>query len=345
MTQLGAYVGFPDSGNSSTTATTNSLLKEFTTAMGQAPTVETTYVDATLPVSSWVSQNLWIVNSWKSDPTFSNGVTPDLGLPMAQNGDSAVQDFQAIASGAWDSVYNQIFQAWADAGYKNFYIRPGWEMNGNWFNWSVTSSNAANFVTAFQHIATLAHNFSGATIKVVWNPNVGNLSNAAMASYYPGDAYVDDIGLDIAGAPTNYDASPQDKSIGANDVEMNSIVAFAQQHGKTFVLPEVSGGAGDTAFPTNLANELVALHEPVGFAGIWDVNFNGENVQWSSNAASAQAWNNAYQTINGIAASAPTPTPTPSPSPSPTPSPTPSPSPSPRHPRRQPRRRHRGATR
>lgn len=299
MKQLAAYVGYPDDGNSSVTSATNSLLSSFTTALGQAPTMELAYVDPSLPESEWVAQNQWIVQSWQSDPTFANNVIPVLGLPMAQAGDSADADFKLIASGTWDATYNAIFSAWAQAGYTTLYIRPGWEMNGGWYNWSVTPANAADFVAAFQHIATLAHDFTGATIKVVWNPNVGAGSTAAMTSYYPGNSYVDIIGLDSYGAPVNTDTSPQASSSGANDVELKSIVAFAQAQGKPFALPEVGAGSTDTAFPANLASALVSLDEPVSFVGLWDTN-DGDNLQWSGNAAAASAWKSALSEIAGI---------------------------------------------
>ena len=60
----------------------------------------------------------------------------------------------------------QIISDWVSAGWTTLYLRPGWEMNGNWENWSVTSGNAADFASAFAHIYTLAHNVSGAKVTV-----------------------------------------------------------------------------------------------------------------------------------------------------------------------------------
>ena len=301
MTQLGAYVGFPDNADSSINATTNAQLAQFQAATGQNPTLKLLYIDASQPESQWVGNNAWAVASWQADPTFSNGSTPVLGIPMAQPGDTADQDFQQIASGAWDSTFTQIFQAWANAGVKSFYIRPGWEMNGNWMNWSITQANAADFVAAFQHIATLAHNFSGASIKVMFNPNTGG--TVPLANYYPGNAAVDAIGLDFYGNPIGADNAPSAASSGPGDIELNQLMAFAQAQGKPFGFSEIGAAATDTAFPTNLARDLTAQGKPISFLDIWDVpggTGSNQSLQWSSNSAASQAWQQVIAAAEGI---------------------------------------------
>ena len=123
--------------------------------------------------------------------------TPVVAVPMATSADaSADSAFQAIASGAHDADFEAIFQAYANAGFKTFDIRPGWEFDGNWFPWSVNASNETDYVAAFDHIAALAHSFSGATIKVIWEPSGGSPYNAGM---YPGNQAVDMVGIDQFG--------------------------------------------------------------------------------------------------------------------------------------------------
>ncbi len=295
---LGTYVGIANSTDPTTNLTTDQMLASFQNAVGQAPTLKLVYLDQSQPESQWASNNAWEVSQWQSDPTFSAGSIPVLGIPMAQAGDTADQDFKTIASGAWDSMFQQVFSAWANAGYKTFYIRPGWEMNGTWQNWSVTSANAQDFIAAFQHIAALAHGFSGANIQVVWNPNQGG--SLALQDFYPGNASVDVIGLDTYGAPVGQDTDPQATSSGS-DVELSSIIAFAKQQGKPFALPETGAGATDTAFPTNLANALTAANEPLAFMNVWDVPEGGSSsLQWSTNSAASAAWSSAIKTIAAI---------------------------------------------
>ena len=294
-TQLGAYVGEFDTGNSANQATTVNQLNSFTNSMGQAPTQLVTYVDSTQPESQWISDAQWEAKSWPK------GTTPDIGIPMASsaNGESADQSFKNIASGSEDAIFNGIFQAYASKGISSFDIRPGWEMSGNWYPWAVTPENAADYVAAFQHIAALAHSFSGAKISVVWNPAAGGTS-ASLASMYPGNDAADIIGLDIYGAPINYDASPNDTSTSTSDITLTDVLNLAKQQGKPFALPETGGV--NASFPQALADVVSKSGVPVAFANLWDINDGSGNLSWSNpgeNSATAAAWKAAFAKISG----------------------------------------------
>jgi beta-mannanase len=176
-------------------------------------------------------------------------------------------------------------------------------MNGNWYPWGVTSANAADYAAAFAHIATLAHNFPNALITVVWNPNVGNYTDAPMTSYYPGDAYVDDIGLDIYSTGAQ-DSSPMTASTGPTDIELSMIMAFAQQHNKPFALPETGAVPGDTAFPNNLAQVVAGGGVPVDYVGFWDYETTGIGWEWDTDPNSSAAWKAAYATMSQGSAAA-----------------------------------------
>jgi hypothetical protein len=254
-----------------------------------------TYVDDSLPESEWVTDSQWAADSWAATP-WAQGLTPQIGLPMASDGENADQSFQNIISGNEDSIFDGIFQAWANDGYKQLYIRPGFEMNGSWDPWAVTAANASDFVAAFQHIANLAHSFSGANIQVVWNPSVGS-TPVPIASLYPGNSAVDVIGLDTYGEPVNYDGSPNDTSTSSSDITLQDMLALAKANGKPFALPETGGV--DPSFPSALASVIAQSGVPVAFMNIWDTNDGSSNDTWSNNAATAAAWKQAYQTISG----------------------------------------------
>lgn len=94
--------------------------------------------------------------------------------------------------------FDASIKTWAEAAKAfahPFFLRPWWEMNGTWWNWSTT---AAQFVEAWQYlynkIKPIAPN-----VTFVWCPNVLSAEVAIIAdfgSFYPGDAFVDWIGLD-----------------------------------------------------------------------------------------------------------------------------------------------------
>jgi hypothetical protein len=300
-TQLGAYVGFPDSDDASIDAATNAQLVAFTRAIGRAPTLKLLYIDAAQKENKWADNNAWAAASWRANRVFARGSTPVLGIPMAQPGDPAGQDFRRIAAGAWDGMFRRVFAAWAEAGVTAFDIRPGWEMNGTWMNWSVTAANAADFVAAFRRIADLAHRFPRARIRVVFNPNTGG--TVPLADYYPGNAAVDAIGLDFYGQPVGADAAPAATARGPGDIQLTQFMAFARQQGKPFGLAEIGAGAANTIFPGNLAAALAKAGEPLAFLNIWDVPGGAEasgSLQWSSNPAAAAAWRHVVEVVERL---------------------------------------------
>jgi hypothetical protein len=291
-TKLAAYVGNPNEFDTTEQAATTAEWNSLAGAMGQAPTMMLTYLDETHPLADWIGDAQWAVGSWQASAWLA-GVIPNISVPMTLQGDNADADFKAIASGAWDYTLTGVLQTWASAGYTTLYLRPGWEMNGNWMDWSVTAANATDFVAAFQHIASLAHSFSGATVEVVWSPNEGAYSSVPISSYYPGNSAVDIIGIDTYGQPIDSDATPSAVATGPNDYTLETALSMAQANGKPFALAETGGT--DATFPTNLAAVVASSGVPLDYVALWDANASGGNLVWSNNSADAAAWKAAYQ--------------------------------------------------
>src|SRR5664279_346392 len=223
---LGAKIGDPQSSDGS------SNYNSFVSAMGQTPAVIDTYIDYSVQPSDWGNSA-----AYSAAGIHNENAIPCVGIPMAISGDDADSDFKAIASGAWDSGLNNTFQQYVDHGINTFYIRPAWEMNGSWYPWSVTPSNAGDFVSAFQHIADVAHSFSGASIQVVWNPGYVT-DNVSYQSIYPGNQYVDSIGIDTYGAASGVpDTAPFDASTNPTNFTLKDAIAMSIADGKPLSLP------------------------------------------------------------------------------------------------------------
>lgn len=100
-----------------------------------------------------------------------------------------------IAAGK-DDAYIRDF-----AGAVRDYNRPlalsfGHEMNGGWYPWGSTKTGAADFARAWRHIHDLFTDEGAANVIWVWSPNVINpVPTVRLRPYYPGDAYVDWIGV------------------------------------------------------------------------------------------------------------------------------------------------------
>ena len=297
MTALAAFVGVPNDDNATeqtqTTAEWNSLVG----AIGQTPTMYQTYLDDTHPISEWLSDTAWDIASWRASPWLA-GLIPIISMPMTISGDNADADFKAIASGAWDSTITGIINAWAAAGYKTLYLRPGWEMNGNWMPWSVTSANAADFVAAFQHIAALAHSSTTASVQVVWSPNEGNYDpGVPVSSYYPGNNSVDIIAIDTYALPVDSDSTPSAVATSSSVYTLKSALSMAQSNDKPFALGEIGGTDG--TFPANLASVVANSGVPVAYMALWDAYAGNHDLEWSQNPPVAAAWKQAVNQIIG----------------------------------------------
>ena len=111
--------------------------------------------------------------------------------------------------------YDAFLNAWADrlkafvsgpdgslgtADDRRVYIRLAHEMNGNWYPWSaVVGGNSAALVSAMWQRACAAifsPKGSTATVQWIWARNNEHAGSAHAESYYPGDAYVDWVGVD-----------------------------------------------------------------------------------------------------------------------------------------------------
>ena len=73
-------------------------------------------------------------------------------------------------------------------------MRPGWEMNGDWFDWSA-GGHEASYIGCFRQIVNSMRSVSGQDFTFVWNPSIGT-SNSLADKAYPGDSYVDYVGID-----------------------------------------------------------------------------------------------------------------------------------------------------
>ncbi|MEV6116433.1 glycosyl hydrolase [Streptomyces sp. NPDC052109] len=70
------------------------------------------------------------------------------------------------------------------------------EMNGNWYPWGHKDATAAEFVKAWHHVHDVFQDEGVSTVIWVWSPNVVNpVPQVALKPYWPGDGYVDWVGV------------------------------------------------------------------------------------------------------------------------------------------------------
>jgi beta-mannanase len=107
--------------------------------------------------------------------------------------------YAPVTSGSQDALIAKAADALA-AFRQPVFLRWAWEMNGNWYDWGGprNGNNPAGFVAAWRHIHDIFVAHKAVNVAWVWGPNAGSAPEQAwnaMGHYYPGDAYVDWVGI------------------------------------------------------------------------------------------------------------------------------------------------------
>lgn len=157
----------------------------------------------------------------------------------ARTGDIAMIPLVTLEPWSWDSVPGELDPAYSlhtiirgdhDAALttiatrmrtygKPVYLRFAHEMNGHWYPWAegVNGNQPGEYVSAWRHVHEIFAEQQATNIRWIWAPNViQQLRDSApsLASLYPGDAYVDYVGLTGYGHEATA-AATYDRSIDA----------------------------------------------------------------------------------------------------------------------------------
>ena len=118
--------------------------------------------------------------------------------PGAQTeGDQPAYRLSNIVDGRFDGY----IRSWADGVKRLRYtvaIRFAHEMNGNWYPWGMQDLNGntpAQYVAAWRHVHDIFTQVGATNVIWIWSPNVAYRGSSPLAALYPGDRYVNWIGL------------------------------------------------------------------------------------------------------------------------------------------------------
>ena len=155
---------------------------------------------------------------------------------------------QAIADGQSDAYITRFAEA-VRALNVPVALSFGHEMNGNWYPWGTEQTTPAAFVAAWRHIHRLFARAGASNVIWVWNPNVVYaMQQVRLAPYWPGDAYVDWVGI------TGYfPASGPDTFAGLYGATMTEIRQFTA---RPFIIAETAVQTGPAE--VQAADSLVA---------------------------------------------------------------------------------------
>ena len=108
-------------------------------------------------------------------------------------------NYASILSGQYDAYISQWALSAAAWG-KVFYLRLFHEMNGNWYPWGIhiNGNTPALAIQAWQHVYNIFRKAGATNVKFLWEPTFHTATYLPdpLASFYPGDAYVDWLGVD-----------------------------------------------------------------------------------------------------------------------------------------------------
>jgi beta-mannanase len=129
-----------------------------------------------------------------------NGIEAHGAVPMVtwepQTSDEGRIKLSKIARGDYDGYVGDAARTAAAWG-KPLMIRFGQEMNGSWYPWSPAAGNPArSFVSAWRHVVGIFRREGARNVKWVWTPYVNANGRLGFTRFYPGDRYVDWVGLD-----------------------------------------------------------------------------------------------------------------------------------------------------
>jgi hypothetical protein len=233
----------------------------------------------------------WAVNQFNKaalDQVAAKGMLPfiswepwnfDDTAPGAQTeGDQPAYKLSNIIDGRFD----KYIKSWAE-GVKGLpytvAIRFAHEMNGNWYPWGMQDLNKntpAQYVAAWRHVHDIFTEVGATNVIWVWSPNVAYAGSSPLAALYPGNKYVDWVGL------SGYYGTPGlDTYVSFNGIFDQTLKQLKAITDKPIVITETGGTNtdGDMArYVTQMFQQLPTDHANI-IGVIWYEAIKG-GVDW-----------------------------------------------------------------
>jgi beta-mannanase len=225
-----------------------------------------TFTDSDKTWADWV--NPWIAGKsggayqrWvAADPTGHQLIDTQNLIPDSEKSNSSWTE--QCAAGAYNSYAEQFAARMVSAGFDYAIVRLGHEMNGTWENDSLgtTVSQWRAWGECFDQEVTAMRAVPGSHFLFDWSINEG-YRNIPLADYYPGDSYVDIVGIslyDQSGYPLPKIGSPARwQALTSEPMGLNVVYAFAVLHHKPLGIPEwgtVSTQGDDASYVVSVAD-------------------------------------------------------------------------------------------
>ncbi len=243
------------------------FLDAYITEVGRSPAIVMWY------------QN-WVDPQWSPfDPVRMNTVVDRGAVPMVTwepwNPPNGVNQPQFALRTIVNGDHDAFIRSWATAAAawgKPMFLRFGHEMNGDWYPWGVgiNGNTPAEYVAAWRHIVTIFRQQHADNVSWVWSPNaaVPGRSMIPLSQFYPGDAYVNWVGLDgyNYGSTHGSEWRTAEQIFGASYHELTTVTAKPIMIAETASTEE---GGDKAAWITNSLMEQIPAAMPKVRAVIW----------------------------------------------------------------------------
>ena len=229
------------------------------------------YTEADQPFGTDIDWGGGPLNAYSNAVGFSNSAV-QIGLYLVGETDN-------IAGGGRDGEIRQMADFFKALPNTAFYLRVGYEFDGQWNGYSGPS-----YINAYRRIVDILRGEGVSNVAYVWQSSTSPIDDILdggrenLLNYYPGDDYVDWFGMSWF-LPTNETATagatPSTQLFLANEM-----VDLARQRNKPMMICEAAAQGYDIQQGTN-------SH----ISSVWD----GDAAQGTVNKTGTQIWNEWFQ--------------------------------------------------
>jgi len=172
-----------------------SLYDQWADDVGRRPVVLNSYKAWTIPlIDEPQLQEMW-----------ERGAVPIVTWEPWDESGAPVFPLREIAAGAFDPYIRRSARAAAAWG-RPLFLRFAHEMNGGWYPWGRGHGDTAKqYRESWHHIVRIFEAEGAGNVRWIWCPNENSTGRFAFQPYYPGDDFVDWIGID----GFNWELSPR----------------------------------------------------------------------------------------------------------------------------------------
>lgn len=168
-----------------------------------------------------------------------------LGVSMAEQEHPQIEPgaLLRVAEGVYDPQIDALARFAQAAPDTRILMRIGYEFEGVW-NTGYGDSNA--YRAAFQHIVDRLRTHNVSNIEYVWQASASPIDDLIdggrdpIENWYPGDAYVDWMGVSFFLTPDEEVAAPTDNPPPTGRVLMDEMLDFARARNKPVIVAEAS---------------------------------------------------------------------------------------------------------